>query len=197
MPVLMASAIACAVNTNYYLNIDYPVNIGPFVFGIDALVAMMFVFIIMIVYVDYTPKRAYSLTVNSCVAIILAGIIQTFAMAARDGAFTFECVRPLLFYSITVVGTVLGCFLAIWLAGKMKNLNKYLVLTIGTLIACAFHSVFYNVGYMLIKPAILDTPEIFWGAIWGGLIEKVAFIPLGLLSYFVGEKVLKIEKSKL
>lgn len=196
LPVLIATAIACAVNTNYYLNIDCPVNVGPFVFGVDALIALMFVFIIMIIFVDYSAKQAMTVTINSCVAIVLAGVIEMFAVASTLGEFTFECVRPILFYSITVAGSMIGCSLAIWLGIKMKNANKYLVLAITTLIACVFHSIFYNVGYILIEPEVLDNTSTFIGAITGGLIEKVALIPLGLLSYFIGSKVLKIQTSK-
>ena len=71
IPVLIAVTVAAAVNTNYYLSFDYPVDMGIFIFGMDALVGFIYIYSLIIVAFESSPKRAYELAISSVAAIVV------------------------------------------------------------------------------------------------------------------------------
>ena len=195
IPVLIAVTVAAAVNTNYYLSFDYPVEMGIFIFGMDALVGFIYIYSLIIVTFESSTKHAYELAISSVAAIVLAGIIETCAKTASNGGLTYETGYPFLFNLVSAVACLIGGFLAIYLADKIRNtgFNVYLAIAFSCLVGGIVHYILFSLGLMISKPDILQEAAKYNSCVYGGLLETVILIPLGLLNYFFSKKVLKIK----
>ena len=198
LPTLIAVCIAAAVNTNYYLSYNYPVYAGPFILGMDALIGMMYVYVLIIIRLDGSTKRAYDLTISAVAAIVLAGIIEMCAKTAHQGGFTFETVKPLLFNLQSGLSCLLAGFVAIFISDKLDKKNTYLNIAISCLAGSIVHSILFSLGFMITIPDILKQENIktYFACFTGGLIERVLLIPLGLANYWFCKSVLKLKSEK-
>ena len=196
IPVLIAVAIASAVNTNYNLAYDYPVPIGPFTFGVDALVGFMFIYTLVVVTIDNNAKHGYDLTISSIAAIILAGIIETCAKTAANGGFTYQTIYPFLFNLVSAFACLVGGFIAVFLTDILRKngKNEYVCIAVACLAGAIVHYIIFSLGLMISKENVLADKERYNAFVFGGLIESLILIPLGILNYLFCAKVLKIKK---
>ena len=194
IPVLIAITIAAAVNTNYYLSFDYPVELGDFIFGMDALVGFMYIYSLVVVTFEANKKNAFDLTISSVAAIVLAGIIETCAKTAANGGFTYQTVYPFLFNLVSAGACLAGGLVAIYLADKIRNtgFNVYLAIAFSVLVGGIVHYILFSLGLMISKQDILDQAWRYNSCVYGGLVETVILIPLGLLNYWFSKKIMKI-----
>ena len=201
IPVLIAVSIACAVNTNYSIGYDYPIECGSaLIFGIDSLVAVLYLYILVVMCLDIETKRAYKLSFSSVAAIVLAGIIESSAKVASHGGFTMEGIRPLLFSLISGAACLFAGYLAIFVADKLKNkanLNDYAAMAIALVAGFVVHAVIFFVGFMVKYPNLFDDVNKYGACFFGSLVERAALVPLALLTYLFSNCVLKLKiKSK-
>ena len=198
MPVLIAVAVASAVNTNYNIGYDYPVTMGPFTLGVDALVAFMFIYTVVLVTLGDSAKHGYDLTISSVAAIVLAGIIESCAKTAANGGMTYQTIYPFLFTLVSAVSCLAGGFIAVFIASALKknNKNDYLAIAVACLVGAVIHYIIFCLGLMISKENVLNDTARYNSYVSGGVIESIILIPLGLLNYLFCTRVLKLKKLK-
>lgn len=191
--VLIAVAISTAVNTNYTICYSYPVHLGPFIFGVDTLVGLIFIYTIVVIAMEFKPANAYNITISSAAAIILAGIIESSAKSAAAGIINFETISSLLFNVTSAFSCLLGGFVATFMVERIKMKQRWFLLLLSVLTGSLIHLTIFFANIGILYPKIFDDLNTYASCIFGGLIETVVLLPLGLLNSLFAKNVLKLK----
>ena len=186
IPTLIAVAIGCAVNANLFTPLNAGVEIGPFVFCIEAVLYTLFMYTIVIRMLDYGYKAAQRMALTSIAAIIISAIIEFVALVSYKG-FTAETGKTFSFYFLSSVGTIIGVWVMILITiqCRKKNVNSYVIIPIAIITSGLIHSVIYYGGMALINWSI---NEKALAMILGAIIGKAACIGLSVFCYFINQK---------
>lgn len=196
--VLIAVAIGCACNANYYTPLNMPIVLGPITFGIDSLLYTLFIFTIVIKALKDSVKSAKIMTITAVVAIMISGIIEFSANISFNGGFKMEYLLSLGKYAFSVIGTLLGVWLMLLIYDKgLKNVKhhvSYLTIFIGITVACLLNANIYYAFVVVIEGGIRDNSL---SILLGNYIGKLFCILLAMLSYFVYDKLFNKQKEEV
>ena len=186
IPTLLAVAIGCAVNANIFNPIKYPINVGPFIFSIEAILYTLFMYTIVVRILDYGYKAAKTMTLTSVAAIIISAIIEFVALVSYEG-FAVSTLKTFSFYFLSSLGTIAGVWIMILLTIQLrkKNVNSYVIIPIAIITSGLIHSIIYYGGMALIEWDINDNAVAM---ILGAIIGKGVCIGLSVFCYFINQK---------
>lgn len=185
IPTLIAVAIGCAVNANIFNPLTAPIEVGPFTFSIEIVLYTLFMYTLVVRMLDYGYGEAKRMTLTSVAAIIISAIIELVAKLMVSG-FVVDTFKEFSYYLFSVVGTVLGVWLMIWIAilCRKKNVNVYLIIPIAIITSSIIHSIFFYGGIALVEWRI--GVYTAYDAL-GTVIGKAVCILLSMLCFFINK----------
>ena len=186
IPTLLAVAIGCAVNANIFTPLNSGIEVGPFVFSIEAILYTLFMYTIIVRILDYGYQAAKRMTFTSVAAIIISAIIELVAVLVRDGV-NADAFKTFSYYAFSSIGTIFGVWLMIFITiqCRKKNISAYLFIPFAIVASTLVHAVFYYGGYSLVQWKLGNyTLNMFLGTVIG----KAACIGLSVLCYFINQK---------
>ena len=186
IPVIIAVAIGAACNANLWTLFNMPIEMGSFLFTPDSALFVLYMYTVALMTLDHSPRQGKVLVFTSLAAIVISAIFEFTSSWASAGTITEENLRNFLFYVESCLGTLAGCLLIIWLVGKSKVTNKYMVLLSVLVVTIVIHTAFYFCGCLIKdKEKFLD---VFVNELIGGTVLKSFFVLFSLLCYFVNQK---------
>ena len=186
IPTLLAVAIGCAVNANIFTPLNAGVQVGPFIFCIEAILYTLFMYTIVIRILDYGYKAAQRMALTSIAAIIISAIIEFVALVSYEG-FSIDTVKTFSFYFLSSIGTILGVWvmILITIGCRKKNINNYIIIPLAIIPSGLIHSIIFYGGMALINWTI---DENALAMILGAIIGKGVCIALSVFCYFINQK---------
>ena len=192
--ILYTLAIGSACNANVFNSANFPIKIGNFVFGMESVVYMLFLFCVLMMFAYYGKKDVITLIVCSMGAIIFAAIIEFIAGIAANG-FSLEILLDFLTYLSSCIASILACLamLSLFHFLRKKKVNLFLAVILVLIVASLVESVVFNACTSSFKISIL-TRE-FWmrtAALYMGKAIALVFalITLVIVNFaFKGDKV--------
>ena len=186
IPTLIAVAIGCAVNANIFTPLNAGVEVGPFIFCIESILYILFMYTILIRVLDYGYKAAERMTLTSIAAIIISAIIEFVALISYSG-FTVDVLKTFSFYFLSSIGTILGVWVMILITihCRKKNISCYLIIPFAIIPSSLIHSIIFYGGISLINWSITEKALAM---ILGAIIGKGTCIGLGVFCYFINQK---------
>lgn len=196
IPTLLAVAIGCACNANFFTSMTYPINIGPFTFSFEIVLYTLFIYTVLIRILDYGYNAAKVMTFTSIAAIIISAVIELTVMLSRNG-FTSIVFKNFSYYLFSSVGTLLGVWLmiAITIGLTKHKVSCYIIIPLALVAASVVHSVIFYGGIALVNITTLikaDSKDILEQALHaflGALVGKGLCIGLSVLCYFINKTV--------
>ena len=189
IPTLIAVAIGCACNANFFTVRTHPIEAGPFIFSFEIVLYTLFMYTIIIRILDYGYNAAKVMTFTSIAAIIISAIIELMALLAKDG-FTVEVFKNFSYYIFSCIGTIIGVWVMIAITIGLTNhkISCYIIIPLALAAASMIHSLFYYGGIALVnwESGLKVYP---WAAVWGTLLGKSICIALAILCYFINKTV--------
>lgn len=186
IPTLIAVAIGCAVNANIFNPLTAPIEVEPFTFSIEIVLYTLFMYTLVVRMLDYGYGEAKRMTLTSVAAIIISAIIELVAKLMVSG-FVVDTFKEFSYYLFSVVGTILGVWLMIWIAilCRKKNVSVYLIIPLAIITSSIIHSIFFYGGIALVEWRI--GVYTAFDAL-GTVIGKAVCILLSMLCYFINKK---------
>ena len=185
IPTLIAVAIGCAVNANIFNPLTAPIEVGPFTFSIEIVLYTLFMYTLVVRMLDYGYGEAKRMTLTSVAAIIISAIIELVAKLMVSG-FAIDTFKEFSYYLFSVVGTILGVWLMIWITilCRKKNVNVYLIIPLAIITSSIIHSIFFYGGIALVewKIGVYTAFDAL-----GTVIGKAVCILLSMLCYFINK----------
>ena len=189
IPTLLAVAIGCACNANFFTVMTHPITVGPFIFSFEIVLYTLFIYTLLIRILDYGYNAAKVMTFTSIAAIIISAIIELMALLAKDG-FTVEVLKNFSYYIFSSLGTLLGAWVmvAITIGLTKYKVSCYFIIPLALAAASVIHSMFYYGGIALVnwESGLKFYP---WNAIFGTLVGKSICIALAILCYWINKTV--------
>lgn len=186
IPTLIAVAIGCAVNANIFNPLTAPIELGPFTFSIEIVLYTLFMYTLVVRTLDYGYVEAKRMTFTSVAAIIISAIIELVARLMVSG-FEIETFKAFSYYLFSVIGTILGVWLMVWITimCRKKNISVYLIIPFAIIASSIVHSIFFYGGIALVEWRI--GVYTAFNAL-GTVIGKAVCILLSILCYFINKK---------
>ena len=179
---LISVAIGAAINANIFTAAKMPVCFGGFVFGIDSILYTLFMFTVVFMAVDHSPKDAENMSISTVVAIIISAFIEVLANWYY-GTLNYGTIQNFINFIISSIATAVGiyCLLGVYSKLVARKVNIYFTIFICVMIGNVVNSTLYYSGIQL-NGVKLDSG--FIPLIAGSYIGKIFCMNLGLLSYF-------------
>lgn len=190
---LSAVAIACAVNTAYYTNRNFPTTVGPFTFGVDAIIYPFFIFCIFMICIERDEKSAAKIVVNAMVASFLPVVFDVIAKVTYYKQLNYDCINMFLLHSIYIVGSIVALLITFPIFKRMKQKNHYVALTFNSILAVIINAIFYYPGYFVIYYELKNDTNAFISMVSGGILQKSIMILALVLGLFIYRKLKKEE----
>lgn len=190
IPTLIAVAIGCAVNANIFnplTNASASAQVGDLVFSIEIVLYTLFMYTLVVRILDYGYKEAKRMTFTSVAAIIISAIIELVAYLMASG-FKAETFKNFSYYLFSVVGTIVGAWLMVWITiqCRKKNISPYLIIPFAIIASSLVHAVIYYGGISLVEWNFESYS--LYSAI-GTMIGKVICVLLSILCYFINKTI--------
>ena len=185
VPTLVAVAIGAAVNANVYTSINNPIYVGDFVFSMENILTVLFMYTVIVRILDYGYKQGRNLTITTMAAIIISAIIELSAKLAYEG-YSIETIKAFFYYLLSCCGSILGVWIMVLITIKCrkKNISPYLIIPFALIPSLIIHSIFYYGGV-----ALIERDNIFnLYKPLGAIIAKFACVALATLCYFINKK---------
>ena len=186
---LIAFAIGCACNANYFNSFSAPVNFANMVFSVDSILYTMFLFTIALKFFNYPLNETKGMIFASIVAIIISAFIELFATLTISG-LTLDSFKVFIRYILSAIGSLLAIFVMILYLNRAekRNANRYLSLVVAIFIGSILNSAcYYGINAIISSERIDNFLSIFLGSAIGKTYATI----LSLLSYLIYEKFLK------
>ena len=192
--ILYTVAIGCVVNANIFNSVDYPISIGNLVFGMNSVIYVLFLFSILIMYIDFGKKNAITLIICSIGGIAFASIIQLLTNIASNG-FQIKYVYDLIAYFASCISSFVAGLILIKLFDyfKQKKFNIYLNIGVNLIIASLVDSIIYYIITLSIKISVLSLE--FWLSLLSLYLGKLISIFFALISLIFLKKYCKVDKQ--
>lgn len=186
---LIAFAIGCACNANYYTSFTHPIEYQGIIFSIDSILFTMFLFTVALKYYGYSLKETQGMIFASVVAIIISALIEFSAFLSYQG-YSFEILQTLLKYVFSAIGSLIAIFVMIaYLKNATKrNVAKPLAILNAILLGSIINSTLY---YGLIALLTMQRIDNFFSMLIGSYIGKAFASLLAIGSYYINEKLLQ------
>jgi hypothetical protein len=194
---LYALAIGGVVNANFFNASSYPIDVFGMSFGIDSIIYTLFLYAVAMMYLYYSKKDAYLLTISSVIAIVLAGLFELIANLLA-GVNNIDVWHNFIFFMISAFSTWLVTFFILDLISfieKKKKLNKYIVVIFLIALCSIMNSLMYYIlsgltnGYDFSKIFVLVGTSLI-----GKSISLVMSILMLLVTETIDKKMRKKDK---
>lgn len=152
LSALFTFAIGSIVNSNYLTSSSYPIVLGSLKFGLDSIIYTLFLFCIIIAYLEYDKKTAMSLTYSGVAAVAFSGILQFFADWAVAGSVTDSVFGTLLSFACSIIGTLVAVYIMLIIAEKFiaKKISIAYILTLCIFVGSVINSLLYfGIAYVI------------------------------------------------
>ena len=179
---LYALAIGGAVNSNFFHSQAYPINCFGLSFGIDSVIYALFIFCIIVMFLQYGKSQAYTLLISSVVAIAISATFQLLAELLSNGS-THECWLEFSDFIISAITTLIITSLMIEIISKLKEkgMNSYFIIAIGSLFSIIINTVIYYGILTLLK----GSTNTLLTLILTSYIGKAIGLACSLLAYYL------------
>ena len=183
---LYALAIGGAVNANFFHAGIYPIECFGLPFGIDSIIYSLFLFCVFVMFVKVNKREAYILSFSSIVAIMFSAFMQLVSDLFSEG-FTAGAWQTFATFLVSSVASLIAVWLMIECLDylKKKNINSYLLLIFGMVVATFVNSVIYYPLATLIN----SVPDNMLQLLLASVIGKLISIILGLFVFYLINKV--------
>lgn len=137
-------AIGTLIGSNIYNVNAFPIIIGKLQFGMDSIIYTIFIFCMLLMYVDYGKKACNLLLYTSIFSLFFTAFLAFMGNYAMSG-ITADLVWDSLSYIYSIVAT----FFAVWLMILTfdffikKRVNWYITIFLALLVACIVNSLIY------------------------------------------------------
>lgn len=179
---LYALAIGGAVNSNFFHSQAYPINCFGLSFGIDSVIYALFVFCVIVMFLQNGKSQAYTLLISSVVAIAISATCQLLAELLSKGS-TSACWIEFSDFIISATTTLIITSLMIEIISKLKEkgMNNYFIIAIGSLFSIIINTVIYY-GILTILKGSTNT---LLSLILTSYIGKAIGLACSLLAYYL------------
>ena len=188
-------AIGAVIGSNIYNSINYPIDILGLNFGIDSIVYTIFMFCLLLMYIDYGKKDFKALLYTSLFSILFTAFLYFMGTFSQQG-YSLSLLLSTLSYINSIIGTFLGAFAMIKVYDflKKKNCNIYINIFLCMIVASLINSLIYFVLTFIINHSIIDSMLI---SLAGSYIGKLISSLLCLLIFFLHTFKSKKTKEKI
>ena len=177
---LFVFAIGCVIASNIYNIGSYPIIVGDITFGLDSVLYSVFIFCILLAYINHGKKDAMIITYTAMASIMLTAVINFIAIWASSGVADNNIMWNFLSYLFSVLGTYLAITLMIKVIQKIPY--NYLKIIIGIIIASIINSLVYF-GLISIATFSIDTSLL--STLAGSYLGKFMSMAFALISYLL------------
>lgn len=189
-------AIGAVIGANVYNVGNFPVPIGPFIFGMDAVVYTIFLFCVLSMYVEYGKASFKTLLYTALFSIFFSAMLSTFGQYLKTGSFTEEITWTGLSYlsSIIATFTCCWCMVSVYDFLKRKNCNFYLNIVISLILASMINStIYFGLTFLFTG----DLGDDFARSLFSSYIVKAISGCIFLLLLHIEQTYFKIHKKRL
>lgn len=182
---LYALAIGGVVNANFFHAVNYPIDCFGLPFGIDSIIYTLFVYCVIVMFIQNGKKDAYLLAFSSIIAILFSALMELIANILSNG-FATEFLIPFLNFLISSIASLIAIYAMIELLHLLKGkVNQYLLLLIGIIIATIIDTIIYYPLVTLINGTPNNILILVLTSIIGKLIATLcAIFSLWLLNVY-------------
>jgi len=178
---LYALAIGGIVNANFFHAGTHPINCFGLPFGIDSIIYTLFVYCVIIMFIQSGKKDAYLLTFSSVIAIIISAIIEFIANVLSSG-FEIIFLTTLLNFIVSALASLIAVYITFKILDLLKNkANKYIILVIGLIICLVINTLIY---YPLIT-LINSNPSNIWILVLTSFIGKFIALISSIIAFYL------------
>lgn len=190
---LYALAIGGAVNANFFHAGNYPVECFGLPFGIDSIIYSLFAYCVVIILLKVNRKEAYILSFSSIIAIMFSACMQLVADLLTQGS-SVKVWQTFSTFTVSAITSLIAIWVMIEIVEilKNKNVNSYLLLIFGMLLATFINGLLYYPLATLIN----SVPENIIVLSLTSLIGKFISSIFGLLAFYFMNKIECIIKKK-
>lgn len=190
--VIYALAIGGVVNANFYHSGVHPIDILGLTFGIDSVVYTLFVFCVILWYIQQGEGAAISITVSSIAAIVIAAVLQLSADLMSDGssATEWKTFATFMLSSLASVAGVAAMLLVFrFIRGKVSD---YVLMAVGIAIVSFVNSnIYYPLAFV-----INGWEGSIWQTLTPSYIGKALSLVLSLGTLFIMKKLDGVGKAQ-
>lgn len=149
---LYALAIGGVVNANFFHAGNYPIMIFNFPFGIDSIIYTLFIFCVIIMFIQEGKDKAYLLSFSSIVAIMFSALMQLIAELLSKGS-SITTWNTFLTFLASSIASVIAIVIMLEILDKIriKSKNNYLLMFIGIILATVINTCIYFPASTLIN----------------------------------------------
>lgn len=177
---LYALAIGGIVNANFFHAGNYPFDIFGIPFGIDSTIYTLFIFCVIIMFIQDGLKQAYILSFSSIIAIMFSALMQLVAQLLSNGS-SLLVWKEFLGFVISSFASVVTVVVMLSIINKLKTKNHYWVLTLGIVLATIINTFIY---YPLIT-ILYGIPSNIFDLLIGSVVGKTIAIGCSVLTLFL------------
>ncbi len=165
--VLYTLAIGGVVNANFFHAGNYPIEIFGLNFGIDSIIYTLFIFCVVVMFIESGKREAYILAISGILAILFSAVMQLISDLLSNGS-SWEVWSVFVGFVLSIIASIGAIVVMLEVLGKLKNKSHYILTVVGIFIATVINSVIYYPLSLLL----------------GGMPENMGEL---LLSSFVGK----------
>ena len=191
---LFVIGIGSVIGANIYNANAIPIQLGGLILGIDSVVYTLFVFSAIIMHLYYGKYSMREVLYSAVGSIFLTSLLSFTGNAFQVGV-TDAVIYNSLSYFFSILGTVVAIEIMIYIFDKLKkkNINIYLNIAIGLVIASLVNSAIY---YGLAFLAFGGLGDVFVQTLAGSYVGKGISLLFCLGAYYFGTLLDKRKKVK-
>lgn len=137
-------AISTVIGANIYNSLDYPVQILGLQFGLDSVIYTIFLFCVLVMFIDYGKKNMLVVLYTSIFCILFTEFLFFFGKFSQSG-YSAELMSSVVSYAFSAFATLLAVLAMCWVFNflRKKNLNTYINILIALFIGALVNSSIY------------------------------------------------------
>lgn len=196
--IIGAIGVGGVVNSNFFNAADYPIDVFGWSFGVDSIIFTLFIFTVILKYLYWDRKEAYTYSLSAAGAVLFAAIIEVSANAFSSG-HSEHIWRKFGGFAVSVIGTIAACVAIIEIMHAIKKKTKihdFWTVLIALVVATIVNSTIYYGLYSLVTGTEFLL-EIMYTSYFGKLIAiGCALLTFGLMK-LIERRVNKVQAKKL
>lgn len=192
---LFVIGIGCVIGANLYNANAFPIEMGSLILGIDSVVYTLFVFSVITMH-TYFGKKAMREVLYCAVGSIFLTALLSFSGNFFQVGITESGVYSFLYYFFSILGTIVAIEIMILVFDKLKkkNVNIYLNIAIGLVIASLLNTaIYYGLSYF----AFGGLGDAFVPVLVGSYLGKGISLLFCLGAYYLGTVLDKRKSGKI
>ena len=180
---LFVVGIGCAIGSNLYNINNYPIIIGDFVFGMDAVIYTICIFTMLIMYIDFGESSLKNILFSTLGSLFLTALLS-FAGNFMLSGITKDLIWNFVSYLFSILGTLVAVCIMIIIYKKLSSLkfNNYFNIAVGLFLASIVNSIIY---FGLTFIVLGNLGQEFLMALISSYILKFTAIVICMLAYLL------------